>query len=334
MRFSIPVLIAGLLLLAPRSAAQMRTTEEIVFFSTDQVELAGTFYASSRGAAAPCALLLHKVGGSRKDEGWKQLAEALQNKGYAVLSFDFRGHGESTTVFSDFWHYPAHRGIKGAATLSATLNSEDFTRASQIATLVNDIAAAKHVLDVKSHKGLCDSSTVVVVGDSSGAALGALWLAAEWQRGRVARDGTGRLVKVGLEGHDVACAVWLSLTPVLYGRQTVPVHNWLSATVQERVPMGFLYGANDAKASEYANAVYDKFKQASDAKLNKLSGIRGIAGTGRSGSGLVADASQKVNDLILSYLDQVLKGRKKVIRARPDPEVAPPVIAVENFGVR
>src|SRR5438105_3389463 len=88
-----------LVLVLPASAqadkAAANTNQERVKFETvDQVEIHGAYYASSRGAKGPCAMLLHELGGTSQQEGWNELATELQKKGYAVLIFDFRGHGE------------------------------------------------------------------------------------------------------------------------------------------------------------------------------------------------------------------------------------------------
>src|SRR5438132_383393 len=80
------------LLLVPSSGRAQRS-EEVQFSTADKVELHGTFYFPQK-SKAPCAILLHRLGGSREQKGWDSLATLLQ-KDYAVLAFDFRGHGDS-----------------------------------------------------------------------------------------------------------------------------------------------------------------------------------------------------------------------------------------------
>src|SRR5262245_36031916 len=101
--FTVALGLSCWLLTSLPAPAQDAEKEEIRFFTADQVELCGTFYPGSRGPKSPSVLLLHAVGGSRKDPGWEDLATALQKSGCAVLAFDFRGHGESTTVQREFW---------------------------------------------------------------------------------------------------------------------------------------------------------------------------------------------------------------------------------------
>src|ERR1700733_2750774 len=87
------------------------TSKKIKFTSYDGVELAGTFYPKLPGGKDrdACVMLLHNFdrikGGNSHQDGWDHLAEELQKEGYAVLSFDFRGFGDSKEVSREkFWN--------------------------------------------------------------------------------------------------------------------------------------------------------------------------------------------------------------------------------------
>src|SRR5205085_4628381 len=83
---------------------------KVTFDTSDGVTLQGTYYASPKGKDEPTVLLLHKLGTDSHKDGWDNLAAALNDKGYTVLSFDFRGHGNSTAVDKDkFWAYDWNR---------------------------------------------------------------------------------------------------------------------------------------------------------------------------------------------------------------------------------
>src|SRR5947209_2474990 len=105
--------MAGLTLALLPPAGRAQKSEEVQFDTADKVELHGTFYAPAK-PRAPCVILLHKIGGNRDEHGWDQLAQVLQ-KEYAVLRFDFRGHGDSTNVAPEFWRNASNSMIKGAA---------------------------------------------------------------------------------------------------------------------------------------------------------------------------------------------------------------------------
>ena len=125
-RFTLPVLfgLSVCLLVAgglPRASAQAdkdkQKSERVHFETVDQVELHGTFWPGGKGRKSPCVLLLHKLNGKGShEEGWDLLADELAKKGFAVLSFDFRGHGDSNTIGTDFWksaRTPEDLGIAG-----------------------------------------------------------------------------------------------------------------------------------------------------------------------------------------------------------------------------
>jgi pimeloyl-ACP methyl ester carboxylesterase len=67
--------------------------EEIAIEAADGLTLQGTFYPASVPGQNPGLLLLHMNGGRRQD--WNDVAPVLANSGYAVLTLDMRGHGQS-----------------------------------------------------------------------------------------------------------------------------------------------------------------------------------------------------------------------------------------------
>ncbi|MBI2877950.1 MAG: alpha/beta fold hydrolase [Candidatus Tectomicrobia bacterium] len=84
---AIPVLLLGISL-----AHAGETGQPVRFVSRDGVTLVGSYYPPPRGPV-PAILLLHMLSRDRTD--WNPLAGRLQAAGWAVLSFDLRGHGES-----------------------------------------------------------------------------------------------------------------------------------------------------------------------------------------------------------------------------------------------
>lgn len=68
----------------------------VTFETEDKLTLVATYYAPrDTKQKAPGAVLVHDAGGSRND--LQQLAARLQKSGFAVLTLDLRGHGESAT---------------------------------------------------------------------------------------------------------------------------------------------------------------------------------------------------------------------------------------------
>ena len=89
-------LAIGLVLLSAAARAEQR---EVTFAAADGFTLQGTFHSAPKGG--PGILLLHQCNADRRS--YDQLAIMLNNAGYNVLSFDFRGFGGSRSgQYTDF----------------------------------------------------------------------------------------------------------------------------------------------------------------------------------------------------------------------------------------
>jgi hypothetical protein len=249
--------LAWLLLpqLLPSGHAAEESTQ-VRFETKDGVQLQGTFYPTSKGKDEPTVLLLHKLSGNSHQDGWDSLAEALQKKGYSVLSFDFRGHGKSTSVDQRFWTFPWNR-LKGgghSTKLKESISSKDFPP-SYYPYLVNDIAAARMFLDERHEAGECNSHALILIGAEEGATLGSLWMYSEWFRHPAAlieQPGLPpfiRSVEQDVEGKDQFCAIWLTVSATLGGRRvgTALDRSLITVGRDKKIPMAFLYGAKDER---------------------------------------------------------------------------------------
>ncbi len=172
-----PLGIAGLLFAACSALQaqdkQDKKGEDVQFMTADKVEIRGTFYPAAK-TKAPCAILLHNIGGNRRQEGWDKLAQVL-SKDFAVLTFDFRGHGDSTNVDPLFWKSSTNMMIRGANKMPSKISYKDFPDA-YYPMLTNDLAAAKRYLDQQNDANACNSSSIVVIGAQDAAAIGAFWI--------------------------------------------------------------------------------------------------------------------------------------------------------------
>jgi pimeloyl-ACP methyl ester carboxylesterase len=295
-------------------------SKKLKFSSFDGVELSGTFYpklAMAKDKDA-CVLLLHNLdrikGGDSHQDGWDALAEDLQKDGYSVLSFDFRGFGDSKEISKDkFWNRqkaPQNWYLPIAARMPETIEFKEF-RPSYYPALANDIAAARACLDHKNDNREVNSSNLIVIGAGEGATLGALWLATECKRKRLrATLAGGRLDLDDPEARDVVCALWLSISPTIAG-VPVPVRSWLTeAGADNHIPMGFLYGGEDRESKETARRYLESIQTAPGAKKGKLdlTAAAEIPGTKLRGSQLLAK-SLNTEQLIKNYLERVLEKR-------------------------
>jgi pimeloyl-ACP methyl ester carboxylesterase len=97
--------------LVPAARAPAR---DLRLTSSDGITLAATF-RPGRSDRSPGVLLLHGVGASRAATAAN--AAWLASLGYATLTLDFRGHGQSTTTRRSFGLYEARDAAAGLAWL-------------------------------------------------------------------------------------------------------------------------------------------------------------------------------------------------------------------------
>jgi pimeloyl-ACP methyl ester carboxylesterase len=309
--------------------------QKVAFKSYDKVDLNGTFYPSTgEGKRSPVVLLLHKLGGNSQEEGWDKLAKALQEKGMAVLSFDFRGHGDSVAVDPDFWKLPTNpRGVKGVG--QPKISYKDFAP-TYWPMLVNDVAAAKFFIDDKlNNSEECNVSELVLVGAEDGGAIAALWMAAEWSRKKPIYKYDAlfmRDVIVGeapeSPGSDVAAAVFLSLRSNLGGGPARGIHTWFTARtavdgqpVCYKVPMCFFHGQEDKDGTKLAKALHDSVIN----KGNKLKTTFRVEmpKTKLAGSELLK-GDMGTEDFIARYItEKVMKERPMAIWTKRDTTTCP-----------
>jgi pimeloyl-ACP methyl ester carboxylesterase len=300
---SVRLTVQGVVARAPRLRSR-----PVSFPTVDGVTLRGTFYPSGNGRNAPCVLLLHELGATSQLPEWENLAGTLQQAGFAVLSFDFRGHGQSTAINpKPFWGQPFNKyatRVTNAKKMKQlqTIHWKDFYK-TYYPALANDIAAARTFLDQRALFGECSAGNLTLIGAREGATLGALWLNAECHRHRV----TSPAVRPGLQlvldpvpqGKDVAAVVWVSIEPQL-GTAKTSISGMLDVPVRRcGVAVAFVHAAGDAQATNIVAQCKALLKQ------KGLNGARAVAGATRaSGVALLAQAPDTTG-WVVGYLNQV-----------------------------
>jgi hypothetical protein len=295
----------------------------IQFTTFDKVELHGSFYPSPKGKEAPCVILLTKFGGDRDKANWKELAESLQPD-YAVLSFDFRGHGESTEVSPQFWQVANNFIIKGAGRMPTHINFKEFPPA-YLPVLANDISAAKRYLDERNDLGACNSSNVILIGAEEGAAIAALWIASEFQHPHYTKNAFGQWAvdpQQKVEGDDIAAGLWLTMPRTL---GNVFIGALLRGRARDKVPMAFFYGNNDFKGKQAAQAIWTYLGQSSREKMEQTR-LRD-KDTKLAGTDLLKSDLGTIKD-INEYLKRVMERRGKRAAVPRDPNNGPPLTAI------
>ncbi len=289
------------------------------FSTADGVELEGTFYPSNvAGKKDYIVLLLHnfdqKGGGSHQD-GWDHLAAELQNAGYSVFTFDFRGFGNSKNVNAEkFWRFGYNKvGIRGGYGLKPpeTIDSKKFSP-NYYPYLINDIIAAKAFLDRKNDSGEVNTSNLVIIGAGNGATLGAMWL---WSQCRLRCD-KASLIPFQVptlddpESRDIAGAVWLSLGHPFPGGRGMPLSSALREAGREyKIPMAFVFGDKDNISNNYCRRIVDEITGLGSKKLDlKETGIKGFD-TNLVGSKLLDENLPTEKWIIETYLNPFVEKR-------------------------
>lgn len=273
--------------------------------TSDGILIAATYFPPLRpDKNTPAVMLLHGYG-EKQSVFWpssseKDLAFALQDKGYAVLTFDFRGHGHSKTRVGGQAGAAVQKGPAGADKLDFT----NFRAPAQFATLLNDIEAAKRFLVRRNNAGEINVAKLGVVGSEMGASLGILWSFRDWQF--VPQTG----FTATKQGQDVQALVLISPQ---YNFKGVAVHKELSK-LQALIPMQVVAGKKDPKAYTEAEKMYKSAKSArpmeSDSRLTELD-------VKLQGSTLLnPDHELDVYKEIISFFDATLKKKAAKWEAR------------------
>jgi pimeloyl-ACP methyl ester carboxylesterase len=304
-----------------QGAKKPAKAKSIEFKSFDGVTLSGTFYPAPNRTKDATVLLLHhfdlKKGGSSQDEGWGDLAIELNQKGYSVLTFDFRGFGDSKEVDPEFWKGHKHNNptmIKvRMAKPPTTISHTNFT-ARYLPYLVNDIAAAKAYLDRQNDQKSCNTSSLIVIGAGEGATLGAMWMANETRR-RKDKNPNPLLAAAPLlgepESKDLAAGIFLSISPrlgtMLVGQN---LQRWIVEVGREnKVPIAFVYGKDDAVSDNLARNLEKAIKGTGKSKDFPNTGREAIAKTKLSGHKLLDKELDTQKWILQKYLAPVMEAR-------------------------
>jgi pimeloyl-ACP methyl ester carboxylesterase len=346
---------------APRARAADPVEE--TFPTADGVRLKGLFHKSPKAREGnPVVVLLYSPGPDRtmtKPGDWDGLANRLNDEGFHVFRFDWRGHGKSTDISDPqaFWKNPVtgpwnNRHIKGGnrRPVKNELNVKTDIGPRYFPAYVTDLAAVRTYLDQKNDEGALNSSSIYLIGAGDTAALGMLWLAAEWVRPSVhpVLGGTAQYEIVpsvppvnNLEAaRDVAGAIWLSGTrpPSM---PEAAVARWVAGAprLRENNPMLFLYGDKDRAAEQTAKLFFDEVLVAKGHKgqgvkpleqtfVTPVAGAKTLSGVALLGQ----NAQLHTEDTIVKYLLARQKDRASLTR-KERRFVTPYYINLGYFGL-
>jgi hypothetical protein len=298
--------------LSPVRAQGNANTVPARIVTVDGVELSGTFYPSPK-KNAPTVLLLHPIGDgkSTKLDGWDALANTLQKSGFTVMMFDFRGHGDSTTIknLTEFTKYPINRAVKLDPKNPTQIEVKNYIKNSDtyLPVLVNDIAAVKAYLDRQHDNKDCNTGTTIVIGAEDGATLGAIWINSEMIRYKAGKINPFNGMPLNLEprpeGSCVAAAVFLGIKPEI-GKRKISLANVLGRAVHGQTPpmqCVFFYGEKDTPGKTFNTKLIKDLKAKAGKKLDDRILPGEVGNTKLAGVKLLAK-DLKTDDAIAKYL--------------------------------
>jgi pimeloyl-ACP methyl ester carboxylesterase len=288
-----------------RSSADDRTEPQLVNLQTDDgVLITGTYFPPPRPSKdVTPVILLHGFGEKESiffpTKTEHDLAFALQDRGYAVLTFDFRGHGHSTRRAAN---QAADTNPKGAPPTNKIELSE-LRSPTHFAALLNDIEVAKRFLLQKNNAGELNAGKLAVVGAEMGASLAIVWAFRDWQYPTQAGFS-------GKQGQDVQALVLVSPQ---YNFKGISINSELTY-MQKRIPIQVVVGRKDDKAFSDAKKMYQAAVRArpneTDSKLTELNTKV------QAGKLLNPDLELNVEREIADFLDATVKKKPVKWEAR------------------
>jgi hypothetical protein len=237
-------------------AQDVPIVEPVSFSTVDGVTLRGKFYKGPK--SAPVVILLHNVGGSETSShpNWIALAKELQSD-FAVLAFDFRGHGNSTSVdpLLFYRNVADKRAVPGLTAEKTQLDIKAHNK-TMYQLLCNDIAAAKSYLErTKNDQLECNTQNMFLIGAEQGATLGAIWANSEYYRYKCDMTPTGLPRYAGSpEGKYFTGFMWLSIAPKV-GDKPINVAALAAMPAKNNAAVFCLYGGGDKKAADLAKII-------------------------------------------------------------------------------
>lgn len=288
---------------------------KVAFQSIDFVDMEGTYYRG-KGRDTPCVLLVHKWGSNRAMGGWDELARGLQAAGFAVLTFDLRGHAGSQNVSPTFWALPANKnGILRSNPKQPTIDYKNF-KSTYFPWVANDLLSARRFLETKNDAGDLNAGSLFIVGADEGAALGLEFMTSEWYRKytlgfrALQSDGQTRIA-----GRDIAGAVWLSIPMRPAVSSVMPMRDWIRNTpgLRDENPMCFIYSERNRQAKMDAEELYRALTSGGPRDKHKHV-LKEIKGQELGGQALLGPAAQSlgVQQMVIDFIKKTMAERRQI----------------------
>lgn len=308
-------------------ASAQAIKERVEILTDDSVTLVGDWYPSGKGKNGPVVVLCHAIGPGKegaKRQDWEKFPELLQKEGYHVLTFDFRGYGDSTRLMEKqrYWLQTPGRltpaGVR-PNNLPANISSRDWRSDVHLLWLGNDLLAVKKWLNIKNNAEECNSGNICLICAEQTGVLAELFLYNEYcdpNRDK-ANDWSKPLPPAQRnpskwEGEDYTHLIVLSMPDRLGTRsyRNVLRERMINLTRKRAFDTLTIYGAEDTPVKNFWNDAIKWIKPESELKELEKTGRYEVPKTKLAGVSLVTNEALGVDKVVVDYLNKFMSKSK------------------------
>ncbi len=247
------LLLAGL---SPNLQAQEEKSEEDLkpraeaITTKDGIELSATYWPSGLKQDASVVVFLHGLNGNQLD--WGTLPKKLQDAGFAVLTVDLRGHGQSkgTTPSGEAVETKTKTKAKPSKSSvdAGSLKARDYA-----AMVALDMEAVKAFIYAEHQQHKLNMNKMAIVGAGLGATVAVNFAAVDWLKKPHSDGPVGGQTP---RGQDVRALVLLTPDPDITGLHLTDAVKTLRLP-EFQVAMLFGIGKKDKTDKGQTKKLYD-----------------------------------------------------------------------------
>lgn len=266
---------------ATKPAAAVSRFEDKTLVTKDGIPLKISYFAGKKGKDTPVVILLHGKKGSRQNFN-SSLAPFLNDAGYAVVTVDLRGHGETPLV-------PGPAVAPGATKNNAPqLKPRDYQ-----AMIPGDLEAVKKFLYDEHMAEKLNMSKLAILGADFSTAIATAYTELDWSK--IPWDDAPTVAARTPRGQDVRALVLLSPEGSIQGMNTAQSE---TAVRILGLPVLIGVGSKDTADKGAAKKLAEKLNPDKRDHIYLETYEGGLRGTGLLGRKL------KTEDHILAFLDK------------------------------
>lgn len=216
-----------------------------------RIHIAMTYWPSGVKQDASVVVLLHGLNGNQLD--WGALPKQLHDDGYAVITVDLRGHGQSKGT-SDEPEKSSKNKAKTPKTGKAAVDAASLRARDYEAMVAFDMEAVKQFIFAEHQARRLNMNKMAIIGAGMGAAVGVRYAALDWLKKPHSDGPVGNQTP---RGQDVRALVLLTPETEIIGLSLPDAIKTLR-TPLFGVAMMFAVGKKDKADKGQTKKLYDQ----------------------------------------------------------------------------